>query len=209
MIQPFGDIWIMDILLVNNGDDIRSASNKLEFFKLMKENDPDIIPKFWTSKSEIPDDAYPVVCRTLLSSHSGAGIVIANDSSGVVDAPLYVQYVKKKDEYRVHIGYKNGESFVIALQRKAVPSGTTPKDWQVRNVANGFIFVRTGFTVPAAVVDAATRAFKSTGLDFGAVDVIWNDNQEKAYVLEINTAPGLEGQTVKDYAEFFKTLYAP
>jgi D-alanine-D-alanine ligase-like ATP-grasp enzyme len=43
----------------------------------------------------------------------------------------------------------------------------------------------------------------TTGLDFGAVDVIWNAQKEKPYVLEINTAPGLEGQTIADYAAFF------
>ena len=44
---------------------------------------------------------------------------------------------------------------------------------------------------------------KELGLDFGAVDVIWNEHESKAYVLEINTAPGLEGSTVEDYKEFF------
>jgi D-alanine-D-alanine ligase-like ATP-grasp enzyme len=41
-------------------------------------------------------------------------------------------------------------------------------------------------------------------LDFGAVDVIWNEKQQRAYVLEVNTAPGLEGQTVDDYARGIK-----
>jgi D-alanine-D-alanine ligase-like ATP-grasp enzyme len=38
-------------------------------------------------------------------------------------------------------------------------------------------------------------------LDFGAVDVIYNRAQDKAYVLEVNTAPGLEGSTLDNYVE--------
>jgi glutathione synthase/RimK-type ligase-like ATP-grasp enzyme len=40
------------------------------------------------------------------------------------------------------------------------------------------------------------------GLDFGAVDIIQDDGGN-FYVLEVNTAPGLEGQTIKSYAEGF------
>ncbi len=187
---------------------LKRATNKLKFFELIKENHPEIIPKFWSHKHEIPDDAYPIVCRTVLAGHSGAGIVIANDSSELVNAPLYVKYIKKKDEYRVHLGRSSNpnESKVIALQRKAVPTGYTAKSWQVRNLANGFIFVRNNVNPPASVVSVAKKAFQETELDFGAVDVIWNEQKEKAYVLEINTAPGLEGQTIKDYGDFFRSI---
>jgi glutathione synthase/RimK-type ligase-like ATP-grasp enzyme len=191
---------------LNNSAKIIQASNKLKFFKLLEEHHPEIIPKFWTNKNDIPDSAYPVVCRTILAGHSGAGIVIANDSSGVVDAGLYVQYVKKKDEYRVHIGRNSGSdgSKIIAVQRKAKKNGFENANWQVRNLANGFIYVRENVNPHPSVIAVAKKAFEATGLDFGAVDVIWNENQEKSYVLEINTAPGLEGQTIKDYAEFFR-----
>jgi glutathione synthase/RimK-type ligase-like ATP-grasp enzyme len=43
----------------------------------------------------------------------------------------------------------------------------------------------------------------ASGLDFGAVDVIWNERQQRAYVLEINSAPGLEGTTIDDYVRYF------
>jgi glutathione synthase/RimK-type ligase-like ATP-grasp enzyme len=95
---------------------------------------------------------------------------------------------------------------LIAVQRKArrlsVPDSQV--NWQVRNLAGGFVFTREGFTLPTACETAAHLVVKACGLDFGAVDVIWNETQQKAYVLEINTAPGLEGQTVDDYVTFFK-----
>jgi hypothetical protein len=197
------------------------ASNKRMFFQAMREAGHDaIIPNFWTSRQDIPDDAFPVVCRTSLAGHSGDGIVLSNSAAGLVDAPLYTQYVKKEDEYRIHIGRTRnavseasttpkGEEYVtIAVQRKARNRNVPDEDinWQIRNHANGFVFVREGVAPPAAVLSAARLALGASGLDFGAVDVIWNSHQERAYVLEINTAPGLEGQTVSDYATFFKAI---
>ena len=204
--------------VVNHGGLIRNASNKLLFFQMMKETGcEDIIPEFWTSQSDIPDTAFPVVCRTVLAGHSGDGIVIANSRDDLVPASLYVRYVKKQDEYRVHVGmrgehngypYSEGHPYpeVIAVQRKARRIETPDEDvnWQVRNHANGFVFVRNGVAPPAGVLEVARKALEASGLDFGAVDAIWNKEKQRAYVLEINTAPGLEGQTIDDYANFFK-----
>lgn len=184
---------------------VRNASNKLYFFGLMAEQDADIIPQFWTSRNDIPPDAYPVVCRTVLAGHSGDGIVIADDPSQLVDAPLYTKYIKKQDEYRIHVGkLPNGNTSIISVQRKARREGFEDPNWRVRNHHNGFVFVRGGVNPPQEVLDASARALLATGLDFGAVDVIWNQREQRAYVLEINTAPGLEGQTVADYVSFFQ-----
>lgn len=192
--------------LINDWEDVSNASNKLEFFELMR--DTGLTPQFWTTKEEIPDDCFPVVCRTVLSGHSGVGIVIAFNRDELVDAPLYVKYIKKQEEYRVHVGRQHEESKTIAVQRKArrlsVPDEEI--DWQVRNLAGGFIYQREGFTVPSACEEVAHDCLRATGLDFGAVDVIWNNSQQRAYVLEVNTAPGLEGSTVDDYANFFKEI---
>jgi glutathione synthase/RimK-type ligase-like ATP-grasp enzyme len=54
--------------------------------------------------------------------------------------------------------------------------------------------------------EAAIRTVEILGLDFGAVDIIWNKKQDRYYVLEVNTAPGLEGETVVRYANAFKEL---
>lgn len=191
---------------------VKNASNKLNFFNLMKEECPDVIPPYWTNAEEIPDESFSgdgkIVCRTVLAGHSGDGIVIASDRSELVPAPLYVQYMKKKEEYRIHVGRNtdsSGESLsIISVQRKAKRSDAEIVNWQVRNHSNGFVYVRQNVNPPSDVIEKAKKALEATGLDFGAVDVIYNAQQEKAYVLEVNTAPGLEGQTVEDYAAFFR-----
>lgn len=140
-----------------------------------------------------------VVCRTILNGHSGAGIVLASKVEELVDAPLYVEYVPKKEEYRVHV-FKGEAIHYSRKARKAdVPDGEV--NWKIRNHDNGFIFQHENFQIPEAVIQQALAAVEECDLDFGAVDVIWNDKQQKAYVLEINTAPGIEGVTLSKYVE--------
>lgn len=193
---------------LNAPEDIARASNKLSFFELLTEGDcSDIIPSWWVRREDIPDNAFPVVCRTVLNGHSGRGIVIANTRADLVPAPLYTKYIKKQSEFRIHLGHHpDGFIETIAVQQKR-RSREVPDEqvnWQVRNHQNGFIYARENVNCPGAVLEAATSAFEASWLDFGAVDVIYNERENRAYVLEINTAPGLEGQTLTDYVEFFQ-----
>jgi hypothetical protein len=181
---------------------VRNAQNKLLTFEILRENHVNH-PEFWTNPSDIPANAYPILCRTVLTGHSGAGIVIAGDPSALVPAPLYVRYVKKKEEYRVHV-IRNSAVFI---QRKARKMDVQTPNWLVRNLAGGFVFVDATETVPEIIIQEATTAIHVLGLDFGAVDVIHNVQQNKAYVLEVNTACGLEDRTAEKYAAGFKELY--
>lgn len=193
---------IPDVL--NKAATVRTAANKLLAFRAFRDAGV-AIPRFAETPDAVSWEGLSVV-RHKLSGHSGEGIELVNPDSELPEAPLYVEYIKKEQEYRVHVGRLGDASTIIAVQRKArrldVPADEV--NWQVRNHDNGFVFVREGFTAPQGVLDEAAKALVAVGLDFGAVDVVWNANQEKAYVLEINTAPGLEGQTIVDYRDYFK-----
>ena len=97
---------------------------------------------------------------------------------------------------------------VVDVRRKSLRSDFNAHyaNWKVRNHANGFIFAKGGFEVPDKVLEESVKATMVCGLDFGAVDVVWNNFLQKAFVLEINTAPGLEGSTVDSYANGFKAV---
>ena len=183
--------------------DISLAKCKLRAFKKLSSAGVSI-PAFWEARQaveELPEGFYPIVCRTVLDGHSGEGIVIANSKEELVTAPLYTQYIKKKEEYRVHVF----QDEVFFVQRKARKFSATTPDWRVRNLSGGFVFVECPLVdVVPDVVSQAIAAISALNLDFGGVDVIWNEDRAKAYVLEVNTACGLEERTAEKYAEIFK-----
>lgn len=188
---------------LNTYESIANSSCKLKFFETMSQSN--LTPRYAKSHADALDllkQCKTIVCRTVLNGHSGAGIVIASSPEEIVDAPLYVEYIPKKEEYRVHV-FKGQ---VIHSSRKARKKDVPDEEvnWQVRNHKNGFIFQHENFELPEECVVKAKEAVELCGLDFGAVDIIWNDKQQKAYVLEINTAPGLEGKTLEAYANAFK-----
>lgn len=194
--------------ILNSTEAIRNNANKLDFFKLVSEStDAPRIPKWTTDPKEASTwvaNEKTVVARKLLNGSSGAGIYFMSfdKPNSFVQAPLYTEYVKKKDEFRVH--FVNNE--IIDYQRKALRQGVNPQsvDWRIRNLLSGFVFVRNEVTLPEDVTVQAHKAINCSGLDFGAIDLIYNEKESKAYVLEINTAPGLQGETVTTYAEAFK-----
>jgi glutathione synthase/RimK-type ligase-like ATP-grasp enzyme len=177
--------------------DVSTAQCKLRSFKALREAGVRV-PDFWEDKALIPLEAFPVVCRTKLRGHSGDGIVIADTPDDLVAAPLYVRYVKKKHEFRVHVF--GGEVFFI--QRKARRPEIENPDWRIRNLQGGFVFVKTDAAdIPENVLEQAAMAQQALGVDFGGVDVIFNEKDQKAYVLELNTACGLETRTAEKYAD--------
>lgn len=177
------------------------ATNKLAFFQHFQ--DKDYVPQFWTNAEDIPDEAFPVVCRTTLTGHSGNGIVLSKCRDDLVPAPLYVKYVPKTEEYRIHVGrLPDGSTTTIAMQQKKRRLNHDQPNWQIRNYGNGFTYAREGVDPPARVLDVAHDCLLHCGLDFGAVDAGWHPTHG-VRVYEINTAPGLEGSTLDDYANYF------
>jgi glutathione synthase/RimK-type ligase-like ATP-grasp enzyme len=186
------------VRVLNRPSRVAIAANKLKAFGLLQEAGVSV-PKFVTSASDVSWKGDTVI-RWKLTGHSGEGIEITD--SPKEGAPLYVQYVKKKDEFRLHI---IGETLVLA-QRKSRRLEESNPNWKIRNHANGFIFQRNEVKLPVDVENQAKKTVAALGLDFGAVDIIWNEERQQAYVLEVNCAPGLEGSTINDYANGFRTL---
>lgn len=168
-----------------------------------------------------------VVCRSVLNGQGGSGIqiftwdkdtgqlIITHKTmeegtvySAIPQVPLYVEYVPKDAEYRVHC-FKFREGIeAIDIQRKIRDPEREPTDWRVRSHVNGFIFVRKGVVPDGDVLTQAQKAMTVSGLDFAGVDVIWNAKRGKAYVLELNSAVGLEGTTVEKYKSALLRLSA-
>ena len=189
------------IVILNNVYPVINASNKLSTFQSFIENNipcPDSTQDIEVAKSWIADGE-TVVCRKLLRSHSGKGIVIANTIEELVAAPLYVKYFKKSHEYRIHVF--NGK--VIDAVKKRKRNGVTEYNKWVRVHGNGWVFCRNDVVLSESLKTLAINAVKALGLDFGAVDIVSKTNGE-AKVLEVNTAPALEGTTLVSYTNAIK-----
>jgi len=167
-----------------------------------------------------------IVARTLTRASEGRGIemidcnVDGTARTEVVNAPLYTAYIPKHAEYRVHIGCIDDGGLDTRTQYKVIDitkkvrRTDVPDDqvnWRIRNYDNGFTFAREGIDLAEPtvqrVIEQAKRAVQALGLDFGAVDVVVQSNRERSvYVLEVNTAPGMEGTTLERYVQYFTAV---
>lgn len=183
--------------ILNPPEAIQSASNKLTAFRRMQEAGV-TVPPFTDNKRDAADWKL-TVARAVLNGHSGEGISLHKRGEELPDVPLYVKYIPKEHEYRVHVW----KDEVIDIRRKALRNDYEGEaDWKVRNYDNGFIFAKEiGHQPHHSVVDQSIAAIAALGLDFGAVDIVFNTEQQVSYVLEVNTAPGLQGSTVNNYAQ--------
>ena len=195
--------WKDKITLVNNPKSVAKAQNKLVAFELM--NGKVRIPKFTTlideAKEWIKNDRV-AVARTLLRGCGGRGIYLVDNENHLPDCTLYTRYIKKSAEYRIHIFMGT----VLHMQKKMLRNGSEGNNFQIRNYNNGWIFGSKNIAVPQDVVEQALLAGKALNLDFGAVDVGWQEKSQKAFVYEVNTAPALEGTTLDLYCQRVRRL---
>lgn len=194
--------WHCDDL--NQPESISVASNKLSTFQTLQNIVN--IPLFTTDKEEANgwlSAGHTIVCRSLLSSHSGRGIEIVEGGGTLPNVPLYVQYKKKRSEYRVHV--VKGE-VIDTIQKRKRNASERPDTFNtfIRSYNNGWVFCRDNIVPDVRRDELAIQAIKTLGLDFGACDIIYNEYEDKYYLLEINTAPGLEGTTLQKYVQAFR-----
>lgn len=187
------------------GFQLREGTDKLTQFRKFKDADvscPEFCTDIDTARGWASDTV--VMCRTLLRSSEGRGIVVAENPDQVVSAPLYTRYVKKKKEFRVHV--LNGQVIDVQEKRKR-RDFTDQRDNRIRNLANGYVFCREGMVIPAGLQELAVRATNALGYNLGAVDAAFNEHHGALYVLEVNATPGMQGTTLENYATAIANWY--
>ena len=189
--------------ILNVPGNVRVATNKLQSFNALKGHVS--IPDFTESLEEANKwlaEGVTVVERHKLTGHSGEGVRIVEPGEELQRAPLYVKYIPKVNEYRLHV-FRDKVFFVQRKSRKEeVPNEEV--NWKVRNLKGGFIYANQNIEVAEQAKQQAIIAVQTLGLDFGAVDIIYNKRHNTYYVLEVNTACGLAGTTLDKYVEVFK-----
>lgn len=155
-------------------------------------------PDFVCSADAVPNlPTKRVVARRLINASEGRGITVFEKGTTPPPAPLYVSYITKKKEFRVHVW----DNQVIDVAEKRKRAGySEERNSFVRNTANGYVFCRTNISEPDTLRGLAIKSVRSLNRSYGAVDVIWNEKMNRCFVLEVNSRPGMEGTTVEAYA---------
>lgn len=146
-------------------------------------------------------DKVTVFGRKYLNSSCGKGIVVLEPETlheGVGNYPVYTKYKKKKREFRVHIFRDK----VVAITEKRKRAGFEgQRDTKIRNLANGYVFCQTVENLPAGIEALALAASKVTPSDFKGVDLGYNERNNDLFVIEVNSAPGIQGSNIDAYVE--------
>ena len=166
------------------------------------------IPRTMVKEEVLEDIQLPYVCRTA-KHQAGSGFKMAYTTKDLFDAISEGYYYfsdeyRKKKEYRVHVAHGK----VLIMQEK-VPIHDDSRANIIWNHASGeFVFGIVGWNdMPVEVCKVALDGVKAVGLDFGAVDVLWSDEEDdRAVVCEINTSPALADYATYRYRRYFKWL---
>jgi hypothetical protein len=191
--------------VLNDPTSVGIATNKLKTFSALTVSNVNHVP-WTTNKADAQawlNAGQIVIARLKLQAHSGVGIEVVHPGGVLPDAPLYTMYVKKRKEFRVHV--LGGAVIHVSQKKKKVGVEVDPL---IRSHLKGWVFCQDGIVEPNTLRQTAIDAVKALGLDFGGVDIIWNESKNQCYILEINTAPGIEGTTVTKYADAIKALAA-
>lgn len=195
-------------IVYNKGGQIALSSDKMAARQTLKEAS---VPIPWTYQlSEVihQEVTFPLICRER-KHQAGSNLIVAENYDDLFWAIrkgsdyFSVKYDKKK-EFRVHVAHGK----VLVLQEK-VPLQEEFRASTIWNHAGGeFVFETVRWDdYDIDVCKVAVIAVKELGLDFGAVDVLYNDEASyKAVVCEVNTSPSLADYSLGRYKKYFKWL---
>lgn len=180
--------------IFNNPQAVAVARDKLRTFNMLRENNVRI-PRYWVNRDEAQAARGKSILleRHSLTGQSGAGIKVKRKDDALEAAPLYVEYIKKVKEFRVHVF--NGEAIFVQDKRRESDVEQTADEKLIRNRDNGWVFCVTDINEPAGLRELAVSACRALQLDFGAVDMVQSQDGT-LYVLEVNTKPGIESPTL-------------
>jgi glutathione synthase/RimK-type ligase-like ATP-grasp enzyme len=183
---------------INHPASVAVAHNKIRTFRALQQGNvpiPDFTEEYDTALQWLKDD-HTVMARSTATGHSGAGITVVLPVEQLPRTMFYTKYIRKMKEFRVHVF--DGRVILIAEKRRRKDYDKEIDDF-VRSYHRGWVFCYDGIVEPTGLHDLAIRAAAALRLDFAAIDIVWNQKSNALYVLEANTAPGLEGTSLQTY----------
>jgi glutathione synthase/RimK-type ligase-like ATP-grasp enzyme len=183
----------------NSDEMIEICASKQLFSKRMSEHGIYTPIYHWKSK---PTN-YPALIRTTLSSFGGKGIIVVNNEEEF-DAKFkqgncWTDFIFTKSEYRVHVLGGKVSRIFKKLYDGSSPESKTP----IRNLENGYHFSlkeeEGRYEQLRETISTVDDILKGS---FYGADLGWDAENKKYFVFEVNSAPGLNPNTARDYAEF-------
>lgn len=187
---------------LNRPEITRGLHNKLNALKKMRDGKV-AVPRFTDNVRVASTElTTPFMARTAHHSGGQGFFIIQNDPSMQQAvrgrAAYFQQLVDIKDEYRLHV-FK--DRIIRAAKKYEDPDPNVASDPIIRSHQKGWLLqIVQVSAVPKSVKQEARKAIAALGLDFGAVDACM-DKKKKAWVFEVNTAPGMEGITLDRWTE--------
>lgn len=208
--RRYNDAFFGGATVLNSVVALNRAANKVTAFQTLEAAGVSTV-EYTVSQSVASDwNQNDIVYeRGVLNGHSGEGITVRLPTEGISRAPLYTKgIVGPRREWRVHVF----EGVITYVQKKIRRNGyrdlSTYRE-DIRNHHTGWVYSSNFQDAPPdQVLIQAHKAVSALGLNFGAVDLI--SKNTNAWVLEVNTAPGLTGTTLETYThnivEFVKSF---
>ncbi len=178
------DVWNRNTLL--------AVSKVFTYLRLMGSGIP--CPRLMTSEEASACGRQFLGRKDGLSG--GRGIVIYNAGETPTRRhDFYTPVIQCRREFRIHVW----NEAIICIQKKRIANATSI----IHNHDNGVIFqtipmdqFNIGRNSTEIIRSRAIAAVSALELNFGAVDILQEQDTNELYVLEVNTAPGISSQPV-------------
>lgn len=178
----------------NSSNAMAAASDKLRAFGLFKAAGVRI-PEFTTDYYAAREGVWMGRKR---HGFGGRDIQVCADGhmNDGASPEFWTKFIPNRRELRIHVF--NGE--VIRVQGKYLDFPEQNTNPYIKNYAQGYRFRTPRLELRPDRYEQAKKAVEALGLVWGAVDLVIGED-DKAYVLEVNTAPKLAPLTMRQYSE--------
>lgn len=192
---------------LNHPEAVKHAVSKTTTYNLLARNEVPTVE--WTTSPEQAREwslaGATVYHRALDRSCQGRGITVMRPDGFPTEPPrggFFTKRIAAKREFRV---YCVGDTITTILEKRR-RNGTETNPY-IRSHGNGYVFCRE-FSAPIpheTFQRIAPAALRAVGLDFGGLDMLLLGNG-KAYVLEINSAPGITATALLEFCNEIKRI---
>lgn len=183
---------------------VKAAVHKQETYaKLIEKNIPVPRELSWEEAVKYNKDGKTIYMRSTLAGYGGFGITVWPKDSEIPKLDTYHYFLRfvATHEYRIHvIGGR-----VVKVAQKKKRKGVDGNRF-IRNHDNGYVMAFHDIEWPEEADEVGMNAVNALGLHFGAVDLGYNDEKGEFCVFEVNSAPGLCGDTYNVYAGGLRQL---